>query len=160
MRRTVAHEHAPVRRVSAAGRRPEARLVQSSSSSIHSSLRCRVQASRLVRSTPPGSTPGHRPDAGVHVKAGAQRNANGAERRPQGAALTGWRRAVGWSRCPVGPHAARGRDEQRCRGRHNAVTLECALRPDHAQRARQSAQMAWAAKPATRAGCRLGRRSR
>jgi len=42
---------------------------------------------------------------------------NGAERRPEGLALTGWRRAVGWSKCPVGPHARRGRDEQRCRGR-------------------------------------------
>jgi hypothetical protein len=30
-----------------------------------------VQASRLVRSTPPGSTPVNRPDAGVHVKAAA-----------------------------------------------------------------------------------------
>jgi hypothetical protein len=30
-----------------------------------------VQASRLVRSTPPGSTPAYRPDAGVHVKAAA-----------------------------------------------------------------------------------------
>jgi len=37
-------------------------------------LRCRVQASRLVRSTPPGSTPDHRPGVGVHVKAGAQRS--------------------------------------------------------------------------------------
>src|SRR6476646_3499253 len=33
--------------------------------------RCRVQASRLVRSTPPGSIPAHRPGAGVHVKAAA-----------------------------------------------------------------------------------------
>ncbi len=48
--------------------------------------RCRVQASRLVRSTPPGSTPAHRPDAGVHVKAGAESN---VERRPLGFSLDG-----------------------------------------------------------------------
>jgi hypothetical protein len=80
---------APVRRVSAAGRRPEARRIQSFNPSFK---RCRVQASRLVRSIPPGSTPAHRPDAGVHVKAGAERSGgqrNAAERRPEGSALYG-----------------------------------------------------------------------
>ena len=44
------------------------------SPSIHARMRCRVQASRLVRSIPPGSTPDNRPDAGGHVKAGAERS--------------------------------------------------------------------------------------
>jgi hypothetical protein len=48
-------------------------------------MRCRVKASRLAPSTPPGSTPVYRPDAGVHVKAGATEvEGNAAERCPQG----------------------------------------------------------------------------
>ena len=138
---------------------PQARGAARSDPVVHGCKRCRVQASRLVRSSPPGSTPAHRPDAGVHVKAAAT-GAKWRERHTECLALTGWRRAVGWSKGPVGPHAAGGRDEQRCRGRHNAVILLFAPRPDHAQHARLSAQTVWAAKPATRAGCRLGRRFR
>ena len=113
---------APVRRVSAAGRRPEARPgpVQSIRPTVHAMPSAGLPAGAV---NPTGLDP--RPPPRRRGPRQGRRGAegNGAERRPQGLALTGWRRAVGWSRCPVGPHAARGRDEQRCRGRHNAVTL-------------------------------------
>ena len=58
--RGVSEEYAaPVRRSPAAGHRLEARP----SLVVHGFQRCRVQASQLVRSTPPGATPDNRPTA-------------------------------------------------------------------------------------------------
>ena len=146
---------APVRRSSAAGRRPEARLLQSSPyrPRVSCDAECRPPGwcGQPHRARPPSTaqTPGSTSRLPRPERRATERSA-----RPQGLALTGWRRAVGWSRCPVGPHAARGRAEQRCRGRHNAVILGFVTRRIHAQRARRLAQMAQAVEHATRAGCR------
>ena len=50
------------------------------------------------------------------VKAGAERRGPEWSATRRALALMGWRRAVGWSRCPVGPHAAGGRTSSDAEG--------------------------------------------
>ena len=153
---------APVRRVSAAGRRPEARPgpVQSSRPLVHAMPSAGLPAGAVnPTGLDPRSPPRRRgPRQGCRDRSGGQRSGGAA---PAGLGLDGVAsggrvvESARWDRTPR--EDATSSDAE---GGSNAVSLGSATRRVHAQRARRLAQMAQAVEHATRAGCRPERRSR